>query len=314
MSRLPRQIQQQADDIALFDQELEAEAQPVEEDNEPAAEEQAAPPAAPAPAPAPPPEDPWKQRYQSLQGMFNAETARRDAEIAELRKMVAAKDSGPPPAAPQPQSPVISDEDREIFGDDLIELIGRKAAEVAQQTVSKLESEIKRLESVNADLASKVGTVEQVQGDVARQDYYQRLTAMVPDLDQLNAHQPFLDWLGQKDPLTNLARQAYLDDAFAAYDVARTAAIFNAYKAETQPAPAPQPARRQPKLEEQVAPGNTGQASPLPTDTGGKVWTMREIDDFYASVKRGDWKGREEAAAKREAEIDLAVQQGRLRD
>src|SRR6185503_7675781 len=91
---LPKQVQRQLEEAAAFDESLKgkpvevveaAPAQPVE----PAPTEETVVEPSPAPAPAPSTDDDpqvWKQRYKSLQGIFNSQVPALKAEVDELKK------------------------------------------------------------------------------------------------------------------------------------------------------------------------------------------------------------------------------------
>ena len=132
----------------------------------------------------------------------------------------------------------------------------------------------------------------------------------MPDWEDVNGNQQFLEWLGVTDEMTGVARQAYLDDAANRMDLPRVVAIFNAFKQTVAPAPQAQPQNqsRKQELERQVAPSKSKASAP--TETGKRIWTKAEferaMDPRYTKHMSAD------EAAKLEAELDLAVAEGRV--
>lgn len=317
---LPRQVQAELDAADAIMQGLQPAADT--QVTEPAPEPEPEPEPQPEPhmvEAAPPPEkqktddeETWERRYKTLQGMFNAETLRSKTAIGELeakldaalRKVADAKVEAPKAKA---QS-LVTDKDVENYGDDLVDLIKRQSTEVAR---SELGSKLSLLEEENAQLRERMDKVAQLQGDSARDKYFSNLGQLVPDFETLNVDQGFMGWLAEMDSISGVPRQDHLNHAFNSFDVNRTAALFNSYKELAGVTP---PTKQVPReLQRQVSPG-TSKASTSTTPIGrNKVWSMAEIEGHYREVTRGTYKGNEAEAARIEAEIDLATQEGRLR-
>ncbi|NBS69797.1 hypothetical protein EBT31_12930, partial [bacterium] len=134
---LPRAVQQQVDDADALVAQMNGN-QPVNPDTgEPIiAEPQPAPEPQPQPISQEPepkpavPEETWEQRYHSLKGKFDAEVPRLYAQVREMndqiKQLVAenaiAKAQMPQPT-PAPAKTLITEQDKEAFGSDLIDLI-----------------------------------------------------------------------------------------------------------------------------------------------------------------------------------------------
>lgn len=322
---LPKQVQVLADEAERIQQEIQAQnspppADPAEPPQDPPAGTTEDPPAL-EPAPlsdptAPPPvptDDTWERRFKSLKGKYDAEVPRLSSEVQVLRDQVAAL-SKPQPKQPEPArtaTPLVTDKDVEAFGGDLIDLMKRQATEVAE---SRMAEAVARLEAENRTLAEKLDGVNARQGTNDRQRYFESLAHLVPDYEAVNLDEDFMAWLRETDELSGLPRQAYLNKAFESFDVQHTAKLFNAFKAGTQPTPAAPTHRSPPReLARQVAPG-TSKASPAtPHANEPRIMTTREIEGFYADVRRGVYRGNEVEQARIEAEIDAAVAAGRIR-
>jgi len=320
---LPKQVLLQAQEAERLEQELQratnptdntdpedppvdehAEEQPVEEPQAPAEPE-------PQPKPEPTPSDDhtWEQRFKSLQGKFNAEVPRLQAELKDVTSkfnaLAAKMEAQERAKAAEPQR-LVTDSDVEAFGSDLIDVIERKAREVAGSMVG---TEMAELKARNAELEQMLSGVNERQVSNDRRAFFAELERLVPDYEAMNVDPGFLDWLAEVDPLSGMARQEYLNAAYGNFDVGRTAALFSTYKQLTAPAPK-QPTR---KLERQVAPGTSKVSTAVTQNGSERVWSHNEVEAFYRDVQRGAYRGNEAEQARIEAEIDLAAAEGRIR-
>lgn len=299
----------------------EPEAQPPE------VEQAAEPPAAPTeetpqseqPSPAPEAEKPtdWEHKYRSLQGVLSAEQRAWKAEKAQLEARIQALEAATKQASqqPDPAPPKVSrltQQDIETYGPELVDVIKRAAAEMADEIVAQRMQEIKpELEQTRKKVTEVAGTVYQN----AQERFFGELAKAVPDWQQINTDQRWLDWLGEIDPLSGVPRQVYLDNASHRLDHERTAALFKAFKEAAglnkpaEPAPAPA-APTKPQLSPQ--PRTVGNAV-APTPRTPEVGVTRaEIDAHYrrASMDRAYRTSQEYQAM--EQRIATALAAGRI--
>jgi hypothetical protein len=167
---------------------------------------------------------------------------------------------------------------------------------------------------------------QQVGARVARSDQQSVLAMLetaVPNWQELNEDQGFLEWLDQVDPFSGHKRGALLNQAYKSHDGPRVVAFFNGYLKEhatvTPPAApaapaAPTPAAPQKRLDQLVVPGTpkTGAAS-TQDGSGKRVWSRAEIGSFYSEVQAGRFKGTPEQRKALEADIFAAQREGRIR-
>ena len=310
MSKLPKQVQRQAEEVAELDKMFE---QPQEQPNEAEAKADQEPVETPTPAPSAPVKseaETWQQRYQTLQGMFNAEVPRLNAQLRELQQQLQAaqaQQSAPKQVSQEPAKKLVTEQDVEAYGGELIDLMRRQASEVFQAERMQFRNDLAKLEAENADLRKQLGGVAERQGQNDRRSYFMELAKLVPDYESVNLDPAFIGWLAEVDPISGLTRQTFLNTAFEQFDPARTAAVFNGWK---QLAGTVAPVKQE--LERQVAPG-TSRASAQTSQSSGadRIWSMTEIERFYMDASKGKY-GRDEAA-RIEAEIDAAVATGRIR-
>jgi hypothetical protein len=296
-------------------------------DAEMAAQETAPPPEAPEPPAEPPPEPPpavddWQHKFQTLQGKYNAEVPTLRGQITALQQRIEELSATPPttpetpPAPPPPPATkLITDEDTETYGDDLIDLMRRVVAETDAGEKARLQGEIADLRKQMAAQATQVETVAGNVTDERRAKYFTDLAKLVPTYDEVDARQDFKDWLMQADEFSGLLRNEILQTAYFAFDAERTAKVFNQFLGATPPAPAPPPPPVDPQdeLATLVSPGQARTAAVITPDDGKKVWTVAEMDQFYKDFARGMYRGSTAEAARIEADIDRALAEGRVR-
>jgi hypothetical protein len=310
---LPRAIQQQVDDADAFVAQMTGQTGNTETDPnldpQPPADPQPQP-VSQEPQPKPVPEETWERKYLTLKGMYDAEVPRLHSQMKELntqvQTLIAENAAAKAHQVSEPSSQaktLITEQDKEAFGSDLLDLIDRATE---QKVAGFRDRENQLLAEVN-ELKSKLGNVSERQGISDKDRFLSALAAQVPDWETLNVDQGFLTWLAEVDPIYGLPRQYALTNAYEAFDAARTATIFKQYKAMLAPATQ----QRQSSLQSQVAPTRS-RSTPATTSAGEKrIYSQQEVSDFY-----NEWiKGRltNEEAVRMEAEINAAQAEGRIR-
>lgn len=315
---LPRAVQQQVEEADALvaqmngNQPVDPETgEPIVTDPQPAPEPQ---PQDISPEPEPKPavsEETWEQKYHTLKGKFDAEVPRLYAQVREMNGQISQLTSDLAVAKAQPAQPVpastpslITEQDKEAFGSDLIDLIER-ATEAKLAGSRQLEAQ---LTAEIAELKGKLGNVTERQVVSDKDRYENALTVAVSDWQALNVDQGFLNWLAEVDPVYGMPRQYALNSAYEALDAARTAAIFNQYKKSVAPAQT----NSRPNLNSQVAPTRS-RTSPAPTNPNvdKRFYSQADIDAFYTEWRRGMID--EAEAVQIEKDIHAATVEGRIR-
>ena len=317
---LPRHLQEQLDQAnATLDQINNP--QPAPEPETPAPEPQAQvadPEPTPEPTPAAPepqaPTEPaqsqqqpdvWEHKYKTLQGLFNREVPTLQTKVKDLEaKLHDAVDrlNAAADARTTPEAPALNPQDVENFGQDLVDMVSRVARGSLGDVAKQFEQRLARIED------ALKGTTQQV-AVTAEQAFFDRLAKLVPDWEAVNINQAFLAWLTEIDPILGSQRQTALDAAQQSLNADRAAAVFNAFKATLPQAPTP---KQTSPVDKQVSPKGSA-ASPAPQQNAPKIWSQQEVVDFYAAKRRGDFRGREADAQALEAQINLAMAEGRIR-
>jgi hypothetical protein len=291
---------------------------------QPPAQPQAQPPAQPQVEQQPAQTPDWEQRFNTLQGKYNAEigqavdrarTAEQRVSDLERRFQQMQVQTLPPPAAPASPTVEIPAEDIEAYGAELPDAARRWArAEVAPE-IAQLRQQVNELR----------GTTQMSLVERNRERVRQGLSGWRADWETINKDQAFLDWLKGDDPMSGQNRSELLHNAYDNGDVNRTAAFFRAFihdsgkyagtehtAAQPSAQAAPHtPAGAGPSLQDLAAPGRGRPASPgAPADK--RTWSGKEIETFYAESSRGKFRGREAEYARIEAEIEAAMREGRI--
>lgn len=326
MSYKQSQLERQAEDIARMDKEIAdaiaARNAPTGEDDptDPQDPPGNTPPVTP-PTPVTPPvqqDEQWKQRYLTLKGKYDAEVPRLQNDIRDLKTRLDAVVATPqkpaePTPAPTPKAARVTEKDAETFGADLLDVIKRQTEDALSESEARWKNVVDSLKTENAELKAQVTGVTKNQAVTERQMFFSKLAQHVPDWETINTNEDFLGWLGEPDPLSGYTRQDYLNNAFEQLDVVRTANIFKAFAALTPPAPVEKQQEQRSEVQRQVAPGKS-KTVPASPSSDSRVWSYAEIEEFYVDVRSGKYTGKPDELAKIEAQIDLAVSTGRVKN
>lgn len=317
---LPRSIQAQVEQANATLEALSSK--PADAPTEaPAAEPPAEQPpeqltqAAPEPTASEPPAqsqtqpDVWEHKYKTLQGLFNREVPTLQSQVkdlkAQLETAVARLNEAAEAKKPsEPAQPVADPRDVENFGSDLVEMVQRTAERMFGRAASDIQTQAARFEQRLAQLEKALQGTTQTVAMTAEQSFFDRLTKLVPDWEQINANQAFLAWLGDVDPVYGQPRQAALDVAQQTLNAERAAAVFKAFAGTSPQAAKPS------AVEKQVSPKGAASAAPAPSQK--PILTQKQIVDFYNAKRRGEYRGQEAEAQRIEQMINQAIAEGRV--
>jgi hypothetical protein len=310
------------------------------------------PSAAAAPrAAAPQPDEQAEHKYRVLQGKYNAEVPRLQAQNKDLQQrfesmqhqlnstqqLLASLGSqqaqAPNLGQPAPQPSLVSPKEVTEFGADLYDFVKRAAAEVAQPMVHTLEERFRPVAQTVQQLAPAVQQTREDQqrtsADVAHEKMCNGLDDLAAGWEAVNVLPEFQAWLEEIDPYAGAKRGAMLAQAYGSGDVTRVAHFFTGFQKE-HAAVAPSGQQAQPaaqgtnpgatpnvSLASLAAPG-TGIGGPgaagTPNESGQqRVYTQSEISAFYTDVRKGAYRGRDADKIAIEKDIFLAQKQGRVR-
>jgi len=262
--------------------------------------------------PDPVPDSKWEAKYHTLKGMYDAEVPRLHTQVRELNTQVQTLIGEVERAKVQNVQQenvesLITEQDKEAFGPDLIDLIERATASkvsTLQARESELVTEIKQLKAQLGDV-----TERQVVSDKDR--FLSGLTNQVPDWETLNTDQGFLNWLQEVDPIYGLPRHAALTNAYEAGDVVRVATVFNTYKTLVGAPKQTNKSKANQELQRQVAPTRSRSSAPPADSQNQQVYSQEQIAQFYDEWRRGLIDNDE--AVSIEKQIHAAITEGRIR-
>jgi hypothetical protein len=261
-----------------------------------------------------------EQRYRTLQGMYNADTARLRTEnnqlgqrLAQMEQLLASLSAAPAPGAQQaPAQKLITDKDVEEYGDS-IEVMRRAAREEVLSARAELDDLKRAFAQLQTNVVPKVEGVVQRQAANAEQMFWSELTAAVPNWRDINADQGFHGWLLEVDPLSGMARQQFLDSAQSQLDARRVAGFFQTWQSLNGGSTAQSPrSTAASQLEKQIAPGRGRTSASTTSANDGKTYTRAGVAKFFDDVRKGLYKGREQERDRIERDIFAAQGEGRI--
>ena len=329
---VPEQVRKQTEAVQALYADLNTPSGSPENGETPVTEPhlQEVPPAdsvqEPAPESAPPEQgndnqdENWQQKYQTLQGMYNADVPRLNAQLQELtqrgqqmEQVLATMQAAPQPTAEPAPAPVSSLTENEIeeYGES-IDIMRKVSQEIAGQYERQINDLQATISEMKGSVMPRVEQIASQQAQSAEQTFWSDLQRDVPNWRNINDNQDFQSWLLETDPLSGLTRQTYLDDAQRNMDVTRVASFFNSWSSATGASVAqPNRTAANSELEKQIAPGK-GRSSGASQSGEPKTYTPKDIADFFGDVRQGKFKGDEAKRDAIERDIFAAQADGRI--
>lgn len=254
-----------------------------------------------------PPQDSFEHKYKVLQGKYNAEIPRFQQQISELyselSRVRAERDQQQQQGPQQPEATSVEGVDP----DDLSEY-GEEFGKLAKSFNALLEQN-KTLQSKLSSIENSTQQVQQDQVSNKEEQFWGKLSQQVPNWEEINQNQDFLNWLTQEDPVSGTQRQQILEHHHKAMDANRVAGVFKAWMQESGQGQKQSPSKAEPK---NVQPEQTRADQPSQQTQTGRTWTKAQIKKHYDDQIKGLWNSREDEWKKIEREIHQAVQEGRV--
>tara|TARA_R100000329_G_scaffold49890_1_gene46002 strand:- start:3949 stop:4968 length:1020 start_codon:yes stop_codon:yes gene_type:complete len=257
-------------------------------------------------------EDDFKQKYNTLRGKYDAEVPRLHQQVKQLtdelsafrNEMTAKKEE---PTKPKEKVSLVTDADREEFGEDLLNVQRKVAKEVSSEYEDRLEQQDKLIKALQEKIA---GTDKQV-GEVG---FSQRLINLVPDFAEIDNDERWVAWLNEHDPMLRGARRIQAQAAFDRGDAEAIADYVKLWKSSlSETSKEPEKSDPQKELEKQVAPNRSANSVKTPTNQNGKIYSSKDMDSAWTKVRTLNTRGKYEDAAKLEAELTAAYMENRVR-
>jgi hypothetical protein len=197
---------------------------------------------------------------------------------------------------------LVTDEDVQAFGEDLIEVQRKVAREVAGEFRRDLDS----LKAENEELRKQLSATG---SQVNEASFEQRLHRLVPNFQEVNADPKWIDWLDEVDPLLRAPRKVVAQEAFNRADAEGVKYYVDLFLKNTGSVA---PNSKAAELERQIQPNRSASATAQPSPKG-RNFTNADIEKMFQKAADLSGKGRIEEALKLEAEIDAAYREGRVR-
>ena len=247
-------------------------------------------------------------KFKVLQGKYNAEVPRLHKETRELadqvRNLQAQLETSQTPA-PVAKDLEAADLDIEAYAE-----YGEEFKTLAE-TVKSLTTRVETLDTENTSLKESITNVEVIQTNTDSEKFWVSLEAAVPDWEVINSNPDFVQWLQEVDPVSNLPRQTHLNDASETLNSNKTISIFKLFN-DSVAKESNNNNQRNTNIARQAQPDSID--TPAPVSQTKRLYTQKEIKEFYKDVSTGKWKGHEQELAQIEADIFAAPQEGRIID
>ena len=252
-------------------------------------------------------EQTWEHKYHRLQGKYDAEVPRLHAQIKELHNLIEdlrshleTKADTPKPAEVQR---LVTDEEIQEYGSDLVDLQRRIVREEFGSTVEELKKENAKLRELLQKTDSQIGEMT----------FEQKLHAAVPDFSVINNDPRWIAWLDEYDPIVRGPRRVVAQDAFSRGDAMAVADYVKLFKEQLGIKDAAKTnSNRKAEVERQVQPSREASSSTTSVNKAKRTYTHSEIDGMFKKVVTLGAQQRYDEARKLEAEIDAAFRENRV--
>jgi len=331
---LPKQVQQQLDEVEELEKQLEAQGEETKAkpevkkkktskkakakdtevevtDDEPI-EEPVAVEATPANDSVEEVSESFKQKYATLRGKYDAEVPRLHQQVKELTDQMNAirheAEAAKKAEAEKPKEKVsyVTDADREEYGDDLIDFQRRVAKEASQEYEDRFEQQAKVIEQLQQQISNTGSQVGEV-------GFTQKLNALVPGFDQLDNDERWVAWLNEYDPMTRGPRRDQAQAAFNSGDAEAVAHYVGLFRESVEPV-ANGKSDRDTELEKQVTPSRSASTvTNKSSSKNSKVYSERELNNAWTKIRTLNTQSKYDDAEKLEAELTAAYMEGRVK-
>lgn len=184
-----------------------------------------------------------EQQFRSMQGRWEREQQNNQAllrRLNEMQELVATMNVGPQGNGQnqpqyqvgqgdvrfnQPQQRLVTDKERQEYGEDLVDVMGRRAREAVDPELAGLRNEISRLNQ-------QMNGMNITRQNEKRGNVYDELKKEVPDWDQINENPEFLRWLDGFAPYTGATKKSLLKSAMDRNQSDLVIDFFKDFKAE----------------------------------------------------------------------------------
>jgi len=249
-------------------------------------------------------------RYQTLEGKYRAEVPRLHQELRDLKAQVEEQVFERPELPdPEPIDPVeasktyLKPQEIEDF-DEALGTHARLAQGAAEAAAAASEA---RWQAYVGQLEDRLALLESTAVDGEDAKFWAAVEQYVPGAQAINDADPlFVEFLSSVEPKSGHPYLYLGQNAISTGDIERTVEIFQAYLNQYGRVEAPTPKQAPPVKPE------TTKTREAPDASTTKVIRKSEIDKFYADYAKGKYDSDPEKAKRIEAQIDSAMEEGRI--
>lgn len=299
-------------------------------------------PEQPAPIEEPQAEDEgtFQQRYNTLKGKYDKEVPRLAGDLRRFEtavegmqrqlgeahqtinllnaRLLSDARSNAPSEPPKQKQRLITDAEINDYKDEFFDVVGRRAQEVVGEDLQAALTRIDHLENQLRTVSGKVGGLDQELAATVQDKYFSALTSAIPDWEQQNEDENFLQWLNSEEDYSGMPLQKVLANAAAVWDAPRVIRIFQGYRnpvtsassAQNGSIPAPQRGNGRVNLETLAAPGRVRQSG-VREPAAPAVVTSEDLRRLDQDISRGVYKNRPQELRAQRARIDAAFKAGK---
>jgi len=179
-----------------------------------------------------------QHKFDVLNGKYTKEVPRlarqvrdQNSEIERLQSVVTTTATAPDEIkTDEAVQPLLTDEEREEYGTEFLDIVGRAAKENVSPEVATLKKQIDSLTNQLGQITGKVAAQEQSVID-------SQLDSLVPNWRDLNTNQDFITWLNQLDMRSGFTLYELMNKAYQRGDADVTASFFRDFLTENGTSP-----------------------------------------------------------------------------
>ena len=283
-------------------------------------------PIPPQPEPEPPKPEPPKPETRNWEDEFHRLSSRAGRDQQQLRALTeqvsnltraleAEKTRKTEVVVQQPYAKLVTDEEREGYGEDFLDVVKRAAREEFEPVKRQYDGEIERLKAVVRGVGAQVEVMSE-------QEMYASMERAYPGWHVLNCSDSWKDWLARPDAFDGQRRLDKLRQQWGLRNVPNVLNFVGAYlneeaaldpaRGQEEPLRLPAPAGSKVPLETFAAPGRAKSAAASSAPSDKPFYTREFIEQFYKDVALGHWRGRDQERIAIDHDIMSAEREGRI--
>lgn len=321
---LPAAVQKQVEEAEALQQQLYSESQEPASAEQPVSEEAEAPVAEPSnvvelprnaepqPVETPKASEPkddtayWKKRFDTVQGVLNAEVPKLNAQLKEqnhqIQQLLAQLDAKK--SVSEPEQSAVTSKDVEEYGADLIDMVKRVSHDAVSTAVATAVAEFHReFGSVRAEVGQMQERAVQSESD----KFWGSVMSLIPDWTTIDSDPSWIEFLDTTPEFAEDTYRELASKAIAKGDAHKIAKLVSLWRGPS-PQSTPKP-DMQAELQRQVTPSVSKSSSNTPQSA--KIWSRAEYE--AAMDPRNVQRLGQKEADRLEADANSAVDEGRVR-